>query len=176
MARKPRRKFRRYLKGQIDEEQGLNALATKTGVKRSVADTVVESCWCTSVHASWSISQWTPTEDAGPIMVGIAHSDYTLAEIEEWIENADSWNQGDLRSQEIARRKIRRVGLLEWPSGTNPNDIYSMNDGRMIRTKCGWMLETGQTIALWYYNTGEAAVASSVPNVHTQGHANLWPA
>ncbi len=33
---------------------------------------------------------------------------------------------------------------------------------------------TGQTVNLWVYNMGSAAFATTDPNVHVQGKANLF--
>ncbi len=108
----------------------------------------------------------------GPILVGIAHGDYTNVEIEEWIESSESWNMNDLRTQEQARRKIKRVGMLR---AEGAGQTFLLNDGKPVRTKCKWVLGPGETISMWYYNTGSGALATTDPVVTTQGHANLWP-
>jgi len=173
MARKGRRKFRRYLKGKINNDEDLTVLAANTGVKKGLTTVVDDATWVSSVKALWSITGFTPTNGAGPIIVGIAHSDYTLAEIEEWIENTGAWNAGDLRSKEIAQRKIRQVGVFSLPETSNQHTV--LNDGRPLTTKCGWVIQEDQSLALWFYNAGSVAVATTVPTVTTMGHANLWP-
>lgn len=167
------RKFRKYLRGGIDETKALGVLAAGDLLKEDVADAVSEKAWCSSVNLSWSLANFTPTAKAGPILVGIAHSDYTDAEIEAWIENLFSWNQGDQVQQEVASRKIRRVGILI-PAGTGLLLSSTLNDGRPLRTKAGWQLVTGQTIALWYYNMGSVDLVTGA-EVETIGFANLWP-
>ncbi len=174
--RKGRRKFRRYIKGNIDETQLLGTLATKTGIKNDITDNVDDTTWVSSIDAIWSMSNFTNIANAGPIMVGISHSDYTLAEIEEWIELTTGWSQADLRSKEISQRKIRRVGIFGYRgTGGTPADFQYLNDGKLVHTKCGFMIAEGQTVGLWYYNMGSAALATTDPSVLTQGHANLWP-
>ncbi len=175
MARKPRRKFRRYIKGIVDETLPLTALAARDVVTQTFDDSVNERTWISSVRGSWSLDGLTHAENIGPIMVGIAHSDYTDAEIEEFIENTGSWDEGDLVSQEVGKRKIRIVGIFQTPPGAQAVDVMVLNDGKPITTKCGWILNQGQTLDLWAYNLGSAAVATTVPNVHLEGHANLWP-
>jgi len=66
---------------------------------------VVESTWISSIKATWALSNFTSVTNVGPIMVGIAHSDYSATEIEEFIENANSWNEGDQVAQEVAKRR-----------------------------------------------------------------------
>ncbi len=173
LAKKGRRKFRRYLRGQIDTSQALGTLANNSALKLNVSDTVIDSTWISSIVASWSIKNMTPAAGQGPILVGVAHSDYTAAEIEEWIESSESWNSADLRTQEQARRKIRRVGLLI--ATTSATEGFTINHGNPVKTKCNWVLQPGQTMSLWFYNTGTVALATTDPVVTIQGHANLWP-
>ncbi len=175
MAKKRgRKRFTRYLRGNIDQSFDLTTLAAADVVRSINNDTVNERTWLSSVVIGWSMKDLTITPDAGPIMVGVAHSDYTDAEVEAWIEETiGSWDEGALADQEVARRKIRRVGIFEAAGQALATQV--LNDGKPIRTKCGWMLLQGQTVSYWAYNMGTAAIATTVPDVHVQGHANLWP-
>jgi len=163
MARRPtrRRRMGRYIRGNIDENLGLGT------------ETVNERTLVTSIIASWSLSNWTPAEGRGPVVVGVAHSDYTDPEIEAYIENTGSWNEGSKVEQEIGRRKIRRVGQFDIPSGATVSAV--LNDGKPIRTKLNWILNQGQTLRYWAYNQGTLAIATTIPDVRLQGHANLFP-
>ncbi len=169
---KHKRKYRKYLKGQIDSHVALGTLAANTLVSVMFADTLTEKAWLSSVDASWSLDDFTQGADRGPILVGVAHSDYADAEIEAWVENISSWQGNDLVNQEIARRKIRRVGIFPMQT-SEPSAV--LNDGESIHTKCGWQLYTGQGLRLWAYNMGSAALATTDPDMGTQGYANLWP-
>ncbi len=175
MARRPKRRRRmgRYIRGNVDEELALTALATKDVVGSVFDETVNERTWVSSVKATWSMANFTPIANAGPIIVGVAHGDYTDAEIEEWLESTGQWNEGNLVAQEISKRKIRQVGSFETPD--DAADIVVLNDGKPINTKCGWILLQGQTLRLWAYNSGSANVATTAPAVTINGHANLWP-
>ncbi len=170
-----RRKYRRYLKGAIDEDFQLGTLATKALVAQVVGDTVTETTWLSSILCTWALSEFTVAAGDGPIIVGIAHSDYSATEIEEWIESTDSWNEASLVEKEISSRKIRQVGVFQAPPGGSGLGATYLNDGKPIRTKCGWILSTGQTIDLWAYNMGDSALATTDPQVSVNGHANLWP-
>ncbi len=170
-----RRKFRRYLRGSIDFQLALGTLATKVVIGGTVGDTVSEKAWCSSIVCSHSMADFTAAADKGPVVVGVAHGDYSDAEVEEWIETIDSWEEADMIGQEIGRRKIRRIGTFRVPVGAVPGDIQILNDGRNIRTKCGWMLTTGQTLRFWAYNLGDASLTTGA-EYNVQGHANLWPA
>ena len=173
MAKARRRKYRRYLRGAIDDELALVTLAGGNVVSQVVSDTLEEKAWLSSVKAIWSMIDFSPGTSDGPILVGVAHSDYTAAEIEEWIENSGSWTSGDKISQEIARRKIRRVGVFANLSASAAA-ADALNDGRPITTKCNWQLTSGQTLRFWAYNQGSNPLTSGAV-VHLAGHANLWP-
>lgn len=110
--------------------------------------------WIISADLIWSLRNHTAGE--GPIHVGLAHPDYSDAEIEEWFENSGSLQKGDLVSQEKARRRIRQVGSF---SGKDTEE--HLNDGKPIRTKCMWGIIAGQTTAkLWAYNQSAAALTT----------------
>ncbi len=169
-----RRKFRRYLRGAIDLDMLLGTLGAESLIGQNVPDSVIEQAFCTSVKVRCSMKNYTTSATRGPILIGVCHSDYTNAEIEEWVENLGSWDAGDLRSQEIAKRKIRQIGVFESPETAALSAV--LNDGRLMTIRCKWMLQTGQTIKFWAYNNGSAALATTDPTVHFDGHANLWPA
>ncbi len=173
MARKPVRKFQRYLRGNIDLTFSLGSLAGADVLTSAVQDAVEERAWLSSVHASYTMKDLTITPDAGPLHMGVCHSDYSDAEVEEWIELTTGWAEGDLVAREIAKRKIRRIGSFE--ASGQALATQGIQDGRMITTKLGWMLTTGQNIRFWVYNSGTAALATTAPDVTVQGHANLWP-
>ncbi len=173
LARHGRRGFRKYLRGNVDERIVLTDLAARTSQKVNFAETVNERTFLSSIVAGYTLDSVTPATDDGPVMVGLAHSDYTQAEIEEWIDNVESWNEGDLVGQEVAKRKIKLVGIFDQPSG--PTDSIPLNEGKKIKTKCNWVLLQGQTVALWAFNMGQSAFATTAPIAYIQGHANLWP-
>ncbi len=176
MARKPKRRRRmgRYLRGNVDEELTIAGLTTRNVVLAAFDETVNERTFVSTLVAMWSMDEWMPTANAGPIMVGVSHSDYTAAEIEEWIENTGSWNEGDLvQSREVGRRLIKQIGVFRDAGVVLQN--LALNEGRPIKTKLNWILNQGQTLNLWAYNLGGASVATTTPSIHCEGHANLWP-
>ncbi len=168
------KRFRKYLRGNIDETAQLGTLGPATAILTVFDEVVTESTFISSAIVSVSLSNYTPGANRGPLLVLLAHSDYSLAEVEQFIETTQSWEVSDLVGQEISRRKIRRVGIFD-NLATGITDAIAMNNGRPIRVKLGWMLSTGQTLNLVVYNTGSAALATSDPAVKMQGHANLWP-
>ncbi len=174
MAGRPkRRRMGRYIRGDMDEQLALSTLAAKTAVKGNFDQVVNGRTFVSSVVATWALSEFTKSTGDGPILVGIAHGDYSAAEIEAWIENSGSWDEGDLVQQEVGKRKIRRVGIFHTPD--DEAQAVVLNDGKPIRTKCGWILNDGATLSHWAYNLGTSALATTSPTLNTQGHANLWP-
>ncbi len=169
------RKFRKYLRGNIDLKIDVGTLAAQALAAQVNGDTVDEKAWLSSIVATYTLGQTTGTPGVGPLVFGLAHSDYTAAEIEEFIENAGSWGEGDKIAQEIGRRKIKIVGSFEVMAAADLGVIV-FDHGRKQTTKLGWMLTSGQTFDLFIYNQGEAAFATTDPDLTMNGHANLWPA
>jgi len=171
--RRRRRKFRAYLRGNINLELSFAGLAANDLASQVVNDVVGNTTFVSSLKASFAIHKLTPTSGVGPILFGVAHSDYSDAEIEAWIEQANSWEVGDLITREVTGRKIKQIGMMGATSAVTEVDLFQ--DGKDITTKLNWILNTSQNLNFWVYNAGNAAVASSTPVLRVQGHANLWP-
>ncbi len=169
-----RRKFRRYIKGMIDEQLVIGTLAGRTLARAGGDEQVSERTFASSIVASWTLSEVTLEANVGLLMVGLAHSDYSAAEIEQVIENTGSWDEGDLVQQEIAKRKVRIVGIFG-QAGQQAVGWDVLNEGRPIKTKLGWILTTGDGLAYWAYNLGTGAFSTTVPEMDVQGHINLFP-
>ncbi len=150
---KPRKKL---IVGSINPPAGivLGTLANKTLISVTVGENPLQEMWLNSVDLSWGMQDLTPGE--GPIVVGIAHEDYTDAEIEEYLENTGSWNPGDLVDQEVAKRKVRVVGQFAGNLGFEE----TLNDGKPIRTRCRWRNAENQSLKLWAYNNGGGALTT----------------
>ncbi len=167
-----RRSMGRYLRGTIDEELSLSTLASLTLVEAAFDEVVNERTLVSSISAIWTMSNYTPVANAGPILVGVCHSDYSQSEIEAFIETTGSWNEGDLTQREVANRKIRRIGIFDTPDAATDSAV--LNEGRALKTKLNWILLQGQTLRLWAYNLGTAALTTTSPTIRMAGHANLW--
>ncbi len=161
----------RYIRGNLDIAIALGTLGADTGIL-AASDTVIDRTLISSVVATYSLSNLTATANAGPLEVGVAHSDYTLAEIEAWIELPTSWKETDMLDREILSRKIRRIAMFDFPVGGT--GAYTVNDGKAVKTKLNWIVTNGQGLVFWIYNRGTVALADNA-NVDISGHANLWP-
>ncbi len=161
-----------YLKGSIDENLALGTLASKTLVGDTWDESPEEKTLISSIEVSWSLDQLTHPQ--GPILFGIAHSDYSDAEIEEVIENLGSWDAGSKVEQEIAKRLVRVLGtFVSEGDGTAVGDVR-FNDGLPLKTKLNWILNTGDTIKMWGYNVSGTPLSTTDPQMRANGHANLW--
>lgn len=157
----------KYIRGSVDEELALTTLASKTVVGTTFDETVQERTLVSSIVANWSGKDFTAGE--GPIMVGVAHGDYSDAEIEAVIESTGSWNEGDKVAQEVSKRLVRRIGVLSLADGDPV-----LNDGKPMKTKLNWILNQGVFLKIWAYNMGSGALTTG-GIVQAEGHANLWP-
>ncbi len=173
-AKKPRRRRRamgQYTKGNVDEALALGTLAAATLIGQAFGETAVEKCRISSIVATWALSEFTLGAGDGPISVGLAHSDYTDAEIEEVIEVTGSWDIGNKISRERMKRLVRHVGVFNTQI---TGEAAVLNDGNSIKTKLNWGLVTGDTLRFWAYNHGTSALAGTDPQLEVTGHANLW--
>ncbi len=177
LAKRGRRKraMGRYIRGTVDEELDLGTLAARTAILAIFDNVVNERTLVSSLVGTWSLSDWTVATGDGPVLVGVCHSDYNSAEVEEYLEQTQSWNEGNMIAQEINKRKIRRIGVFESPIGGVAADSIVLNDGRPIKTKLNWILLQGQSLNIWAYNQGGSAFATTNPTLRLAGHANLFP-
>lgn len=170
---KRRRRMGRYIRGNVNEDITFAGLTGVTLVAAAFDESVQERTFISSIIARYTMSNWTDIGNVGPILIGVAHNDYTAAEIEAFIEATGSWDEGNLTQQEIGKRKIRRIGIFKSPQSVDDNAV--LNDGKPIKTKLNWILNQGTTLDLWVYNLGTGTVATSTPVCHVEGHVNLWP-
>ncbi len=87
------------------------------------------------------------TAGEGPIMVGYAHNDYTVAEIKEALEAEAAMATGDKIANEQANRLVRLVGVFPGIDGDE-----TLNDGKPITTKLNWAIPLGGNVATFIYN------------------------
>ncbi len=160
-----------YIRGNIDENLDLGTLAAKTLVANTWDESVTEKSLVSSIVVTWSLDGLVAGQ--GPLLFGVAHSDYTDAEIEEVIENASSWNRGDKIAQERAKRLVRIIGDFVGTLDSGTVDVQ-YNDGKPMKTKLNWSLQTGATLKMWVFNVSDAALTTAAPDLRANGHANIW--
>ncbi len=131
----------------------VGALAAQDLVSTVLADTADDEIFGISLDATYTLSDHTGAE--GPIDVGIAHSDYSAAEIEEWFEAQGAWDRSDLILREQARRRCRHVGTF---AGLSTDEVLA--DGVRIRTPLKFVFQEGMTLALWAFNSSSATLTT----------------
>ncbi len=167
--RRKGRSMRNYLKGNVNETLALSTLAATTLISTTFDESVEERTLVSSIVAKYSLTNLTLGQ--GPIIFGVAHGDYTDAEIEEVIENIQSWTPGDKIAQERAKRQVREIG--QFVSDGASLDM-TFNDGKPVKTKLNWVLQSDATLRLWAYNVSGAALSTTAPIMHCDGHVNLF--
>ncbi len=151
------------LAGRVDEAISVGALAANDVIKSDWIDTPDDSRWMIQLKATWQAAGFT--EGEGPLVVGVAHGDYTAAEIEEWLEVTGSWNSTDKIAGEQARRKIRQVGTF--PLAVEGENL---NDGKEMTTRLGFRLEAGEVLTTWAFNKSIGAITTG-GNIKVVGKA-----
>ncbi len=95
------------------------------------------------------------TGSEGPIIVGIAHGDYTVAEVQENLGLTGMEDPNDMVAKEQGYRKVRSAGDF---SGLNTDEV--LNDGKPIRTTGKFMITTGGTLQFWAWNRSGATLTT----------------
>ncbi len=164
---KPRRRRGRIIKGKFQDLITLGTLAASTGIRSLLVDVADEKVFALSVEMT--ATKRGGTDGEGPIDLFVAHSDYSLAEIEEYIENSASWSSGDLLAQEVGKRKVRKLGTF---SGVGLSQ--SLNDGMEFKTPLKFTINSGQTLVMVAYNrSGNTLTTGSI--IDMDGHVWLKP-
>ncbi len=169
LAKRPKRRRRmgRYIRGNVDTALALLTLAADALTVQAIPGTVTERTLISSVVLNVALKGAASTD--GPWLVGVAHSDYSAAEIEEVIELDATWSEGDKIAQEVGKRLVRKLGVVSALGGS----FASLYEGGPKRTKLNWILNAGQTIDVWVYNMGITMTTGA--EMEFFGHANLFP-
>ena len=131
----------------------LLTVADNTIVKQDVQSVDFDNeIWLQSADISVSIRGATAGE--GPIMIGFAHGDYSVTEINEWY-TASNFLSADKVEQEQGRRLCRDIGTLANVSGEEV-----MNDGKAIRIPLKMKIQSGQNLAFWARNSSGAPLTT----------------
>ncbi len=142
----------RFAAVRFQSALGLGALAASDFIAGTATPNFGNEAYLISADVTWAITGNTAGE--GPIHVGLAHGDYTPAEIEEWLEATASIDPNDKIAQERNRRKCRFVGSF---SG-NLEEVLS--DGKPIRTPLRFKVTDGGFLVLFGYNASGAILTT----------------
>ncbi len=160
--------WNKFRSGTIEIDLAMTTLAAKSLVV-ATTEAVIDTARISSVKCVYGLSGFTEAEGVGPFLFGVAHADYSAAEIEAYIESAGSWDIGDKIAQEIRSRRVRIIGQLGRPL----SDPF-FNNGRVHKQKLNWTLAEGDGLDFWIYNMGDSPVATTVPQFVVFGDASIW--
>ncbi len=130
-----------------------STLANLVVVKAAIGGTGTQEYKCISTKLMLAMRDFTAGE--GPITVGLAHGDYTVAEIEECLEAESAIDMSDMVAAEQAGRRVRRIAVF----GQQAASVEIINDGRPVRTKLNWKTEGDVPVAIWIYNHSGSALS-----------------
>ncbi len=151
MAKARKRRFN-LRKAKTTAELPLATLATDTAVKVALVSAADGPYRCMSVTLTWVLKGLTSGE--GPITVGLAHSDYTVAEIKEAIESAGAISLGSKIEQEQGNRLVREIGTFD------SNLSSALNEGEPIKTRLNWRMNVGDTPVAFAYNNDDNSLTT----------------
>ncbi len=150
--RSVRRRNPRFQAVKVHALIDIGALATGVALKGALWD-LAQDCRVISADLTWTIFGMDLLD--GPVDVGLAHGDYTVAEIAEAMDaspNSDS----DKIAIEKSNRQTRLAGTFQQPVNTGAGQV--LNNGRKIRTKMGWYFSKDIDLVLFAINRGSPAL------------------
>ncbi len=146
----------------------IGALASLDVISGVITNAVTDPLRIITADLSISLADLGATADDGQ-EIGLAHSDYTAAEIEECLEQAGSMDLGNKIAQEQSNRLVRSLGQLHDSTGTGAG--LDWNGGQPKKIKLNWLMSTGDTLNIWIRN-GSGNVYTTGATLVTIG--NLW--
>ncbi len=146
----PRRRYS-LRRVRITPGDALGTLGSATAVIEALTGASVSAYRLVTAKGAWTVTGLVAGE--GPIVVGYAHSDYTVVEIKECIESQASIDPGEKIAQERANRLVRIVGSLT-------GQAQNLNDGKPIKTRLNWLIATGDFVNMFSYNDGSSALTT----------------
>ncbi len=151
---KKSRRSRNFAAIRIDETLLVGALAAEDLISSTMV-TFGNEAYLISADLTWAWSG-QQSNSQGPIVVGVAHGDYSATEIEEWIEAIGSADPNDKIAQEQSRRLCRMAGTLPG----NLDFVSVLNDGNVTRLKLKFKVQDAGTLQAFAYNTGSATITT----------------
>ncbi len=153
---------------RVQQSLAPGALATGDVTVGPLTAAITDPLRIVSVNFTYAITDVKAVPDDG-FEFGLAHSDYTAAEIEECLENQSAIDLGDKIAQEQANRLVRHIGIMTGQTAVNAG--YTFNDGRPVKTKLNWRMSSGDTLNLWIRNASDT-VWTTGSNLVSNG--DMW--
>ncbi len=171
MARNYRRRGRRKFnlrRVRVASATPAGALASNDVTSAAITGVSTDLLRIVSVDFSYGLSDLGATSDDGQEF-GLAHSDYTPAEIEACLEETGQMNPGDLLAREVGNRLVRTIGQMVGAPGTGAG--LNFNNGMRVKTRLNWLLSTGDALSLWIRNSS-GTVWTTGASIDTIG--DMW--
>ncbi len=155
-------------KVRVHAKSAAGALATLDVITNAIINASTDTYRLMSIIASYSWVDIAAAIDDG-CTFGLAHSDYTAAEVEECLEAIAAINRGDKIAQEQSNRLVREIGSIESVDVALGSRVF--NDGRKLKTKLNWFMSIGDQLNLWIRNAS-GVVWTTGSSVAVDG--NIW--
>ncbi len=149
----------RLRKVRIQSEFAIGALAADDVIAAAITANVADKLRLISINLAWTIADIAAVAD-DTFQFGVAHGDYTAAEIEECLEAQAALDLGDKVAQEQSDRLVRTIGVISSAGGTNVGGSVQFNEGRPMKTRLNWLMSEADNLSGWVRN-GSANVYSS---------------
>ncbi len=151
MPKKGSRRFN-LRRVKVAASTALGALATLDVVSAALTSTAADKYRVISAKLAYTWLDIAAVIDDGA-QFGLAHSDYSAAEIEECLEATGNIDLGDKIAQEQGNRLVRQIGTFGSLQGAVVGGGRVWNHGEMIHTKLNWLMSASDTLVLWVRNT-----------------------
>ncbi len=137
---------------RIRTNGAIGALAAADVVSFAMHPAGVGTMRVMSIKLNWAVINLAAIAD-GSFEFGVAHSDYSAAEIEESLEASGAIDVGDKVAQEQSNRLVRTIGTINSAGEATVNGEISFLGGRPVKTRLNWLLSIGDTLHAWVRNS-----------------------
>ena len=168
MARARRRRKFNLRKVRVNTRINIGALAADDVIVSAITAASTNPYRLMSCDISYSLVDLGATADDGQ-EIGLAHSDYSAAEVEECIESTAGIDIGDKIAIERADRLVRTLGQLHDSTGTGAG--LDFNNGLPMKTKLNWAIGIGDQLNI-YVRNGSSVVYTTGAGLNVIGH--VW--
>lgn len=151
MARKRRARRFNLRPIRVNSSLAIGALASADVIAGAITNNATNRLRVISAHLAYSITDLAAVVDDA-FAFGIAHGDYSAAEIEECLEAGGAMDMGDKIALEQSSRLVREVGMINSSGAQNVGAGINFADGRIVKTKLNWVISIGESLQLWVRN------------------------
>ncbi len=155
---------------RVNSGMSIGALASADVISAAITNNATNNMRVVSAHLAYTWADIQATIDDA-LAFGLAHGDYSAAEIEECLEAGGAMDKGDKIALEQSNRLVREVGQFSGLSGGVVGAGAAVNDGRPIKTKLNWNLSIGEALQVWVRNNS-GVVYTTGSTLSTAG--KLW--